>query len=230
VVTFGSGATGLAEDTTNSDTFAAGNTLNYSYTTGSGSGSQTFELIGCFYDASTPGEQPIVNGTASTSGGNSWSGGAATRYTKVAGDFSDYISAEATSQIPEPASTFDRLRIYVSQNTKGTTCTATLRKNTADATQTVSVGAGVTGLVEDTTNTDTFADGDLSAIKFVFGSDANTFNVGWTALDMAIAIAITRPSYRASGSFTTKPVKYRVGGSFVEKQMKIRQSGSFVNV
>jgi hypothetical protein len=230
VVTFGSGATGLAEDTTNTDSIASGDTLNYSYTTGTGGNSQTVECVGCFYDSTTPGEQPLINGSSSSSSGNSWSGGADTRYTKLAGDFSNYRTDESESQMPEMAGTFDRLRIYVSVNSKTTTCTATLRKNTADATQTVSVGAGVTGLVEDTTHTDTFADGDLSAIKFVFGSDANTFTVGWTAIDMAIAIAITRPSYGASGSFTTKPVKYRVAGSFVEKQMKIRQSGSFVNV
>lgn len=81
------------------------------------------------------------------------------------------ITTETPAQIPfRSAGTISLLGIRVSANTLTGTSTLTLRKNTANGNQTVSIGAGLTGYFEDTVNTDTVVAGDLINYQLAAGT------------------------------------------------------------
>lgn len=71
-----------------------------------------------------------------------------------------------------------RLRMVVQTNTLTATTTITLRKNGADGANVLSIGSGATGTFEDTTNTDSFAAGDLCAVHVVAGATGTSILFG----------------------------------------------------
>lgn len=93
-----------------------------------------------------------VAGTAIASG---------TKYMSLCGP-SIGQATEATAQLKVRApGTYSKLFVYVSANSSGTTTTFAFRINGGNGNQTIAVGAGATGVFEDTTNTDAVVDDDL---------------------------------------------------------------------
>ncbi|MCC7304765.1 MAG: hypothetical protein IT558_00740 [Alphaproteobacteria bacterium] len=102
----------------------------------------------------------------------------ATRYFALGDSSITYQSTEALSQIKcRTAGTASHLRAIVKSNARSTTTTITYRDNTADGNQTISIGSGVTGTIEDTTHSDTLSDGDLMALKIVTSTGGGAINI-----------------------------------------------------
>lgn len=158
--------TGTFEDTSNSDSISAGDDINFHHTNG-GSGSITVDVMYVEYEtADSSGfiynEDDGANG--GSAGTTSWtlSGGTA------------YNGSEFVNHVDNlnEAYTFSNLTFNVFSNTNGTgTVTITLRKNEADTAITVSIGAGQTGLFEDTTNTVDFTSTDEPNFRYSSGGD-----------------------------------------------------------
>jgi len=147
-VTYGSGATGLQEDTSNTDTIASGDNFNWSLTTSTGTGNINTAWIKGEFETSNNKAICAVNHSAFTQNFNS------TNYEPVGGLFT-LSTTEANFQYKvQNAYKFSDLDVYVSANSIATSATTLkFRINSADSGIGVSIAAGATGLFSDTSNT-----------------------------------------------------------------------------
>lgn len=164
--------TGLFEDTTNSDTFAAGDDINFSWVSGSGSGSLVATQIACKYKpTSTDFEMAAASNTSSGGGFNTTD----PRFQAFTGACEVVYATEASAKMKVMlALVIDKLRINQSANSSTTSVTATVRKNGSDTALTLSITNNTTGLFEDTTHSFTVADGDDINLKFT-NPNSSTF-------------------------------------------------------
>ncbi len=195
-ITVTAGATGLFEDTSNTDTIASGDLVNFSVTNGSGAGSITPNFLGAW--------------VITTTGSNDLFGGANAGTARSASGTADYFpfaGSGASSTTEANASIqhgFDarasKLRIYLSANAYASDATATFRVAAADGNQTITLTAGATGWFEDTTHTDDFTANQDCCVKIVGGTSGNITirTIGLTEGPSTTAYSLTA----AQGSFT----------------------------
>lgn len=172
VVSITSSSTGTFEDTTNTDTIAAGDEINYSIVTAGSSGSVSPNCIQTWLEPSIGG---AVNRNSTLAGGGAGlTFSSATEYLPLVGN-NGTVTVEAETQFKSGvAGVIKNLFAYISGNSRGTTSTYTLRKNGGNGNLTVSITAGATGIFEDTSNTDTVAVGDNLNVALTQGSGGGT--------------------------------------------------------
>lgn len=154
-VTYGSGATGLQEDTSSTGTIASGDLFNWSLTTGTGTGNINTGWIKAEFETTNNKAICAVNHSAFTQSFNS------TNYEPIGGLFTLSTTETNFAYKVENAYKFSDLDVYVSANSIATSATTLkFRKNSADTGIGVSISAGATGLFSDTSNTATVAPGD----------------------------------------------------------------------
>ncbi len=171
-VSIGAGATGVFQDSVNSDSLAAGDLFNTQTVVGAG-GSLTLTVI-AYTLATASNTTPILiaGDVASLSVGFG-----VTTYAPIGGE-ARYNGTEARSQyIFRVAATLSNFRIYVRANTINNGTTVRTRKNAADGAQSVSVPASTTGAYEDTANSDSVASGDAVAYQVVTGGTSGSFAI-----------------------------------------------------
>ena len=176
-VTIGAGATGVFEDSTNSDTVAAGDEYSYRSVTGAG-GTLTISAISTIFNATTNCVSKLVmQGYAIISAGSTF-------YTPISGARSLTNSTESIVQnLMKIAGTAKNGFLYISGNARTTLTTWTLRKNGGDTSLVLSAAAGVTGFIEDTTNTVSVAVDDKLCWKEITGAGTETLTYFSHALD-----------------------------------------------
>ena len=162
-VSIGAGATGFFEDTTNTDTIASGDEVNYQMVAGTG-GAIAFVHAGTVFDATTNRSMIYVASTLESRSA------AATRHASIGGGdetSSGEDNAETTMLV---AGTARNMSVRVLTNPRSGTSTFLLRKNNADTALTLSIGAGATGYFEDASNTVAVAADD----EICFGNTVGT--------------------------------------------------------
>lgn len=80
--------------------------------------------------------------------------------------------AAITCRVP---GTLSKLRANVKTNTRGTSTTVTVMQNGSASSLAVSVGASTTGVISDTTNSVSLADGDTYSLRMVTGTGGGNF-------------------------------------------------------
>jgi hypothetical protein len=161
-LTVGASATGVFEDLSNADTLAAGDDYNFFMTTGTGTGTLTFQLLSAeFVTTSRKFPLLIADGAGVAQAFN------VTNYFPIAGMIVDPSTTETFQQLPTRlAITLSDLTVLVTANTIATSATTvTVRSNAGNTVLTVSIGAGATGVFEDLTNT--VAIGSTESINYV---------------------------------------------------------------
>lgn len=156
-LTITAGSTGLFEDTSNTDSIVSGDLLSVCMTTGAGSGEAIMaRIVGSTITASSGNSNDVMSG-----GPVSLSFNASTRYCAIIGIF-DGVTTEAQAQIKHyfPVSA-SKLRWKLTANTFASDGTVISRVNGGNGNQTLTLGAGLTGWFEDTSNSDTLAENDL---------------------------------------------------------------------
>lgn len=150
-VSIGAGLTGVFSDLSGSVSYADGDLWDYAITTGSGSGNLVVAGISARLATTTQifAQQACYGALASTLG----------RAFGPAGSLVNTSTASTVGVRALQASTLSNMQIVVTANASAG-FTATLQKNGVNANQTISIGAGLTGLFEDISNTDTVAAGD----------------------------------------------------------------------
>ena len=167
-VTIIAGTTGAFEDTTNTDSLAAGNLYNAQVVVGAG-GTLTLTIIATTLQ-DTASNLAIL---ASTSSPNLSADG----LFPVSG-ISDARTPESNSQYPfRAATTLSNMRIRISANTRDGTSTVRTRVNGANGAQSVSIAANTTGTFEDSTNTDTVVAGDLVNYQLAIGGTIGSMSI-----------------------------------------------------
>ena len=166
-VSIGASATGVFQDLTNADSVVDGDEINYVHTTGAGG--TTHIATSYAVVARAVRVQTLVHGLA-----RNFAGASTTYAIPLAGDGGN-PTTEADAQLTARYSgTWAHLYVYVSANARVTTTTLLSRKNAADGNQTLSIGAGATGVFEDTSNADSVVDGDVLNVRLATGTGTQT--------------------------------------------------------
>lgn len=166
-VTIGAGLTGWFDDTSSTETFAAGDEVSWEMVTGSGSGTITYKLLAFDIECDGTGEIAILSAYSALTLGNNQ-----TRYVLgPSGRATAYETTEAFAEIVlRGAGTISDAYTNIFANAASNDTVVTFRKNNADQAITYTVPALTTGTYSDTTNSFTYADGDKVCIKHVRGS------------------------------------------------------------
>lgn len=216
VLSVGSSATGEFSDIVNTDAVAAGDELSFKVVTGAGGTAFRFPLT-AFYFAGTSGtvmRYVSVLGTALTLNG-------VTRFYPLigaqGGDSTVNQSEAQCQHSSRIAGTLKNAFVNVRTNTKGGTSTFRSRINGGNGAINIPVGAGVTGFLEDTSNTDAVASGDEVCSSVDFFADGNTLrfwsmafefdsqtrqgvNLAGSGVVAAITVALSTTTFIAPGS------------------------------
>lgn len=205
-IVFGSGVTGLIEDTTHTDTLAAGDDINWRWTTSTGGGTLSPVFLGLAISASSTQNDLFsqVNAARAASGTmGHWpitSGGASATTT------------EANAKVQHGFDgTASRLRVYLAANTYSADATMTFRKNGANGNQTVTLTAGATGWFEDATNSDSFAATDDCNIG-ITGGTSGSIDIQTFALTEAPSASVT--STPGTGALSLSGLSPSVAGVY----------------
>lgn len=166
-------STGFFIDTSHSDAFVAGDLINGSYTWSSGTGNIIIRNIQYTLVSTNPREITFMGGSTiskNASTGSAWN--------FTAGLFLNSGANESVARAyPISPGVLSGMAYYASANTATQTLTYQIRKNTADGSQVVPIATGVTGWVQDVTNTDTFDNNDFTNVngsRSVAGSGATS--------------------------------------------------------
>src|SRR4030095_14852925 len=108
-------------------------------------------------------------------GGDSESTANTDEYWSLVGGNNQRVTETEANIKVRAAGTLKNLYCRLFINSVAATSTFTLRKNSADATQVLSIGSSATGEFEDTTHTDASAAGDLWCVKSHPGAATGTF-------------------------------------------------------
>lgn len=181
-LTIGAGVTGHFVDTTNTDSFASGDTVNIFYNrTGS---STTVSSMGA--DVKTAGD---ITARLGTFGNVTWANNNSARYNVLAGEVSYGSGAGITEDTVRKFKldidgTIKNLATIVTGNARVNAVTIRVRVNGADGNGVISVGAGLTGFFSDTSNTDTVAIGDTANYSIFLGGGGGNFTSSYMGCDL----------------------------------------------
>ena len=171
--------TGEFEDTTNEVSVVAGDEVAFESVSG-GTGTITFSLISVIFDSDTNsnavsrlGPEGQTMATAST-----------TFFHAITGDRTTGATTEANMETTlKKAGTAKNAFFFINTNGRSTDTVLTLRKNGTNTAITTTVAAGVSGIVEDTTHTVSYAIDDEICWAFTLGTGTGNFQLTTIALE-----------------------------------------------
>lgn len=159
--------TGAFTDTVHTDAVAISDLIGMSVTGAAGSGTNQLDTWG--YELETTSNKSLMYTQY-----DSYSASAGTTYYLTL-EADTQVTSEAETQLKAQfAQTLSNLQIYVSANAASGAGTFCVRKGGADQAVTISIGAGTTGLLEDTTHSVSIAVNDLINTKITGGSGGAT--------------------------------------------------------
>jgi len=203
IISIGSGVTGNLSDTGSAD-FADGDTLGVEFATGTGTQSITCQNISVVYDTDSGSARQVCTTRDIGFGGT----GSLTRYASPLGE-TFLTSTEVNEHCVAPvATTLSNLQVYVRDNGRSTASVFTVRNNGSDGNQSVSFGSGVTGLLEDTSNTDSVSAGNTFNLKFERGTGTGNFTIVRMGVMQTTDGSGFPISSAGSGGFTTSSTAY----------------------
>jgi hypothetical protein len=179
-VTITASTTGVYEDTTNTDTIAAGDKICFMTTPGAATGTITLSNVGYTFDATNASD---ACSKLAVSKALSVSTSAVTRYYTLSGECVDKATESEAQCRQRKAGTFKNLTVQVTTNTRTTATTYSTRKGGVTQNLTLSVGSSTTGFFEDTTHSDTVAAGEDWNYIQVYGTGATAFVTQHIAVD-----------------------------------------------
>lgn len=176
VVTVAEFETGWFTDTSNSDSFAADDLINYAGALTGTSATVTYRSASMRMKTATANQAVLMSENTS---GNNYAP-ATTAWVSPMGEMEHY-ETEAWVHFAAPeAGTWSRLTVRVTSFGSSANVTVKSRKNGADGNQTLTVTG--TGVFKDTTNSDTVAAGDRLTIQFTNGATGNTLFINTSSL------------------------------------------------
>jgi hypothetical protein len=164
-LSIGAGVTGTFEDSTNTDTVAAGDKLNYQSTNGGATGTMTYNLISVIFNATTNYVSKVVCDGVGVAGAST------TNYWQPTGQVSGVTAGESNVQHRvKKAGTLKNLCAHVSVNPRTSDTVVTVKLNGSSTSITTTIGASTTGFFEDTTHSASIAVDDLINTMTVTGA------------------------------------------------------------
>lgn len=177
-VSIGIGATGVFEDTTHTVSVADGDELCYK-NLNPGAGTYTMSVLSVVFDATTGCEaRHTVEGYSITTASS-------TLYIQISGDRSGTTGTESNVEttLKKPVTAKNGF-VFIASNARTTTTTWTLRKSLADTAVVLTVGAGATGIFEDTANSISYAVDDEIDWKIISGAGTEALSFHSLAISL----------------------------------------------
>jgi hypothetical protein len=175
VVSIAAFGTGITEDTTNSDSIADEDLVNYSIVTGTGAGELITYRIGTEM-VTKDGRAQWIADTSRNFLAN------ATRFLAIAGQFqSSATETDVRAEMNEDVRV-SLLHIRVTANGVTADSTMRVRKNGANGNGVVTIPNATTGRFEDTTNVDHFTAADEISISLVTGATGTSLDASYVSL------------------------------------------------
>jgi hypothetical protein len=176
VVSVTSGATGVITDSTNTDTLAVGDKINYSYVTGTGTLTHTLAYFGSEYVNTSPNSTVFANSAPNSTAITQAK--SVTNYYNIMGYKTGTTTIRYARHKPFAAATFHDISIIIPTNGLSAASTFALQVNDVSSALTVSVSA--TGTFTDATHSVTIADTDTVNLVLTTGtgSGTNTITLG----------------------------------------------------
>jgi hypothetical protein len=176
-------------DASGSDTIAANDLICIQSVPGAATGALTPRYFVQDFDATTNTVTKLAYSTAATNAATSFASPTTNYYGPLHSQMLNTgtaITTEADAQQAMPeAGTLKNLAVKVTANGRPTAQTLRLRKNGANANSTVSILGAGTGVIRDSTNTDTVALNDKCNYNYVSSSESTAFvtTLAWWAID-----------------------------------------------
>lgn len=165
VITVSAGVTGIAEDTSNTDTISAGDEVNYSMVSAAGgSGDAALRALASVFSASsgTVGVHSANNSYSVLEG--------VTSYVPLAGGAGLDSTESDTQYSITSGGTLQNMFVYLSTNTVSGNSNARSRVNSGNGNLLVTLTGSTTGIFEDTSNTDSLVDDDVVNYSLTCGT------------------------------------------------------------
>lgn len=172
VLTITAGATGLFEDLSNTDSVAAGDKVNIQ-SVPPATGTYSFFDLSFVFDSSNATE--TVTRLGPLRGNDTIALDSTTTFYPLSGSPTFTTAATTETEVrclQRVAGTFRNMCVNVTSNARVSSTTFRARKNGANGNMVVSVGAGVTGFLEDVANTDAVVVGDDYNFSIATGAGA----------------------------------------------------------
>lgn len=182
------GVTGTFEDTTHTDTIAAGDLVNWS-TSLTGGGSAVYTLSVDFIN--TAGQSILPTGSLGTVSSNQ------TRYNHTVGRLSPVTTESDVTKPVNIAATLSKLSVEISANTVTATSTISTRKNSGAGGQSIAISASTTGQFQDASGTDVIVASDTISIKVATGATGTSLS--WRN-SVIVTTVTTAQSFSQTGS------------------------------
>jgi len=187
-VTVPASSTGNYKDDSNTVTVTAGDKICLTTVPGSGStgviGLGFYRTVFASSDASKTVTRLAVTSNIYSQNGAQFGFASTTNYFALNGVLTGTISAEAGAKCRQRRTgTFRNLIVKVRSNSRATDTIISLRKNGSSATNTITVSAGATGWLEDTTHTDTIAVGDDFNYSLVTGTGGGAIIIEYIGVE-----------------------------------------------
>lgn len=185
-ITTTSSPAGEFSDTTHSDTITAGTLVDAHFANGSGGTTTTYGTTGVNF---LPTISTVIENVCNH-GASSWFTTAAST-TSFMGPLGGHQALSTTTEANvqqeiQAAVSIAAMFVFIQTNGRSTTGTFSSRVNGANGNLTISVTAGTTGLLEDTTHSDIPAVGDLFNLAYTSGTGA-----GSMILDMSGVMTVS---------------------------------------
>lgn len=173
---------GKLQDTTNTDTISVDDDINFSITSGTGSGTYRAWILGGQWE-NTNDKFPLITGNqvpTSISFNVTYYGGFGS------GAVSNTTEGNTEARFRTPI-ILNNLSTRVTTNTITTSATTfKIRKNQADGNSSISVSASSTGYFEDTTNSDSFVDQDEGCFSVVAPNTSGALSYNYVQTVMSL--------------------------------------------
>lgn len=194
-------ATGIFEDTGNSDTVTSGDEWNYRMITPNTSGTLTHTSQSIIFSATSNTYQNLS--TAEVNGGSGFVDNA-TYFETLTGVPTASNTTEASAQCDMMcAGTLKNGFINISANTASVTSTLRTRKGGGNGNIVMSITSDATGIFEDTSNTDTVADGDLWCWSLNIPIEAGTNTLTSRVISIGFETTNSQQQLMVSGATST---------------------------
>lgn len=193
--------TGFFQDTSNSDTIAAGDTVDGSITSGTGGTTFIANGWGALFAATTNTASRYVV---------SWGGAVLTDTQLIGIAGARSTSATEASQIGRAfvTGTVRHWAARIASNSRDGTTTLASRVNAANGNGAVSITASSTGTFEDTSNSDTIAVTDEFCMRATLAGTSGTITMAWAALDFQTTDVSFQHAAEASGNISFGLTRY----------------------
>ena len=187
--------TGLLSDLTGTDSIADGDTFNHTVSIGA-SGAAFSVLCGVQYETTGQFAFQPAGGIAA---GFNLSAASTASYAQTLGLLSPTTSESQRRFAALGAITLSKMQVYASANARSTSTTVASRNNGVDGNQAITITAGATGLFEDTTNSDSVADGEYYCVEFTTGTGTGNLTLRYASFRIETSVENWCPVYGSTG-------------------------------